>query len=226
MTRVRGRITMKSQDRIKISLLAERISAVSFTLGKGMVGSNTPRNLQRGPQPSFTSHTSNFSSGTTFLTSAICSSKNLIAVSLLPMMSSLPLFVATVAAFLVVSGAEHHRNILVTTTVNETHCMAASNEGQFYHYGVALAGNHDANPAVLAVQYEGLDVTCCEFNLVNNSTMSFEDVSSTTGPTPCSDLKECQENGGCDENATCVYGETGVFQCQCTDLYEGDGSSC
>jgi len=139
------------------------------------------------------------------------------------MKPSLALYVASAAACLVASVAAQTQSVLVTTTVNETHCVAESNVGNFFHYGAAMAAKGNS---IYAIQYEGQNVTCCNFNLQENSNMTIDFVSSAASTTPCSNLDQCRTEGNCDGNATCVFGDIGSFQCQCTELYEGDGFTC
>merc|ERR1711915_770343 len=142
----------------------------------------------------------------------------LVVVSL-AMVSSFLANTATLAAFLgaVVTAQE----VLVTTTLNETYCTTSSNVGDFYHYGATFASKDNK---IAAIQYEAMNVTCFEF--ANGANVTIEAISRDAGPIPCSNLAECQINGDCDENATCVMGSDGGFMCQCTELYEGDGYSC
>merc|ERR1719374_429963 len=128
---------------------------------------------------------------------------------------------ALAAAILAVSVSA--QDVLVTTTVNQTHCVTSSNIGNFYHYGAAFATK---GKKVFAIQYEAQNVTCCDFDLAYDVSVTIEDISSSASATPCSDHVECQTNGDCDPNATCVMGSSGSFMCQCTDLYEGNGFTC
>merc|ERR1712180_515224 len=114
------------------------------------------------------------------------------------------------------------QDVQITTTVNKTYCITGSNFGDFYHYGAAFAAK---GQKASAIQYEGTNVTCCQFELAYDN-VTIEEVSKNAQPTPCSSLAQCEASKDCDENATCVMSSEGSFICQCTELYEGDGFSC
>merc|ERR1711915_179219 len=92
----------------------------------------------------------------------------LVVVSL-AMVSSFLANTATLAAFLgaVVTAQE----VLVTTTLNQTHCTTSSNVGDFYHYGAAFASNDNK---IAAIQYEAMNVTCCEFEFANGADVTID----------------------------------------------------
>lgn len=138
---------------------------------------------------------------------------------------TLAVYAATLAAFLAATSATDTSatDIVVTTTVNDTHCIAGSNVGTFYHFGAAYAIEENKG---LAIQYEAENVTCCSFEFENGANADVAEISKVAGAKPCSNLAECKTNGNCDENAICVMAAEGAFKCQCTELYEGDGTSC
>merc|ERR1719309_1918670 len=93
---------------------------------------------------------------------------------------------------------------------------------------VFLVASLVASQATAYVQLSGElkddQVQCCVIDFASGTKLSPEDLSMTAGSTPCSELAECKAS--CDENASCLFSEGAGFDCQCNELYEGDGETC